>query len=837
MGRQALANGLWEVAAAHFERALESESTSKGEKPELRVRLAESVLRGGEADRAILILKDLPSEGHPEASFWQAQALAQKGHYLEAIELLDARIEDTNLPYHSESILSSANLRCTFGQEDLALRLLESIKIEPESPETVLAVLRRIEILLERGHAESARALFPDLERVPSSLLVPAKLLEGRLFLLEARFTEATSRFRALLGDNRTTSSQLYELAALGLTDSLISDQKPQEASTFLVQFIQNNPEAKHLPAFFRRLIPLLPPRQSSDDPSWQPIATWAGEPSVPATGFVATRDTDASGALPMETTPPNHEELTFQSLFTLYLGWQNSTLPQAIKRRRYYANRLLTEAPTHQLTQRLLLELATKSGEDGNPGQALEWVDTIRPMAQAEHFKGKSHFLKGRLLWEQGRMKSAGESFLMAARVLDQANSTDALFNASLIQLIQHQQDPEDPSAPPPSLPAPIVPDLAIETALATADPEEKRALLEKFLIKHPDHERMPEARLAAADTALAIYPPDLGFANAQIETINSLPKHQQPPADEIQLRTIRILDQQGDSEAVISLATEALKKGPDGPNSSELMFLLGRNLYQTGNYNDARLALQRLTSLDENPQQTQACWLLSARAAALVATQQSKLEAVELFEKAINIDGPLSSVARLEKARLLIDLNKAKDAEALLKAWFESLPPDHPALLPAGFQLAEAIRSNGTPEAFESAMTIYDKLLEVASDTPSAYHRLQYLRGLTFEQMGDPETGVGKRVRRAFVAYYSVLETDTPPTEWYYFELCGFKALSMLIESGRWPAAITCARRIASFNGPRAKEAEEIASQLQLKHMIWEEESEKPPEKKPEE
>jgi hypothetical protein len=43
-------------------------------------------------------------------------------------------------------------------------------------------------------------------------------------------------------------------------------------------------------------------------------------------------------------------------------------------------------------------------------------------------------------------------------------------------------------------------------------------------------------------------------------------------------------------------------------------------------------------------------------------------------------------------------------------------------------------------------------------------------------------------------------------------------------LEKAGRWPAAIACAKKIASFNGPRAEEATTRASQLQLKHMIWE-------------
>ena len=96
--------------------------------------------------------------------------------------------------------------------------------------------------------------------------------------------------------------------------------------------------------------------------------------------------------------------------------------------------------------------------------------------------------------------------------------------------------------------------------------------------------------------------------------------------------------------------------------------------------------------------------------------------------------------------------------------------------------------------------------------------------MRGLTLEQLPDPGNPILKRDKLAFIAYYSVLERNTPPEQWQYFELCGFRALALLEKARRWPAAIACAKKIASFKGPRAEEAAARANQIQLKHMIWE-------------
>ena len=88
----------------------------------------------------------------------------------------------------------------------------------------------------------------------------------------------------------------------------------------------------------------------------------------------------------------------------------------------------------------------------------------------------------------------------------------------------------------------------------------------------------------------------------------------------------------------------------------------------------------------------------------------------------------------------------------------------------------------------------------------------------------MPDPQTPDLKREKEALIAYYSVLEREQAPAQWEYFEASGFRALALLEKARRWPAAIACAKKIASFRGPRAQEAAARANQIQLKYMIWE-------------
>jgi tetratricopeptide (TPR) repeat protein len=287
-----------------------------------------------------------------------------------------------------------------------------------------------------------------------------------------------------------------------------------------------------------------------------------------------------------------------------------------------------------------------------------------------------------------------------------------------------------------------------------------------------------------------------------------------------------LRIADLAKDSLEAIRIARAILESHPQEPTSAEAALTLGRNLFETKDYNPARLVLEKLAAADTDPGRAQAAWLLAARSAALVGTLSSKEEALVLFDRAIAADGPLGSIARLEKADHLIkNMYRFSEAAEFLRQWFDSLAKTDPLRLPAGLLLGQALYAQGStsPDSLKQALEIYDQLLPHAANHPALIHRLQYVRGLTLEQLPHETNPETKRDGQALNAYYSVLETPSPPTEWEYFELCGFKALSLLEKAERWPAAIAVAQKIASFKGPRAEEAANRADQLQLKHMIW--------------
>ena len=75
-------------------------------------------------------------------------------------------------------------------------------------------------------------------------------------------------------------------------------------------------------------------------------------------------------------------------------------------------------------------------------------------------------------------------------------------------------------------------------------------------------------------------------------------------------------------DPAAAIAAAQAIIDRYPADPAAAEAALTLGRNLFQSGSYNPARLVLEKLAASETNPARAQVAWLLAARSAALGGT-----------------------------------------------------------------------------------------------------------------------------------------------------------------------------------------------------------------------
>jgi TolA-binding protein len=828
-GEDALASGLWEVAELRFSECLADPGLAADEKPQLAINLAESLIRGGKAMEALALLDQTFLAQSSEVPFWKGHALAGMGRFAEAAEMFSQVLLNPEAPYRAEAGFSQASLLLSLAKPEDALEVLKSLGREDNPEISSRAKLLTAEILLDLGRTAEARETIPAGETLAMGDRPLRAFLEAHLMLAERKFTEAAAAFQSLLSQPQGQSIRRHHAAVIGLADALQAVGNQEAASKSLLVFIQEHPDSPMLEAMFKRLQQWLPEVPAAIDPILEQLGQWITPPESPALGAIATSppDADAAATSAWPTIRKPNDLLAF-SMFTRAIGLHRIATPESRAEAFRLMTRLRLENPDHFLATRTLFQTARWLLDEGRIDRAIAVLDILRDTEKSPILRGKAAFLEARTAYLQGNPELAIQLFDEAALALPDSSGSAAHLNAGIarlrsgdlkgVTLVQQDGRPAD---------AGLEADLMLERALATTPPTEARVAIEEFLTRHPDHVRAPEARLAAAEAALASSPPNLTFARSQLDILDAETEPSPiSPAARIALARLRIADLAKDSVEAIRLAQSIITDHPAESAASEAALTLGRNLFETRDYNSARLVLEKLAVSDPDSGRAQAAWLLAARSAALVGTLSSKEEALVLFDKAIASDGPLGSIARLEKADHLIkNMYRFAEAAEFLRQWFDALPKADALRLPAGLLLGQALYAQGatSSDSLIQALEIYDQLLPHAEKHPALVHRLQYLRGLALEQLPNEKDPARKREGQALNAYYSVLEATTAPTEWEYFELCGFKALSLLEKAQRWPAAIAVAQKIASFKGPRAEEAANRADQLQLKHMIW--------------
>jgi outer membrane protein assembly factor BamD (BamD/ComL family) len=828
-GDDALATGLWEVAEMHFRQSLASPALTPEAKSRAAIRLAESLIRGENPAEALDLLAQSFAEKDPETPFWKAQALAGQNRFTEAVEIFSSLLLDPAAPHRTEAAMTKASIQLALEQPEAALDTLAAILPEAGATQVAGIQLAQVEILLDLRRTAEARQAMPATEKPAPRDRRRAAFLDAQLLLNEGHPAEAAAAFQELVNRPEGLSLHHFHSAAVGLADAIQAQGNPDAAAKSLLAFLQDHPDSPLLDAIFERILRGLPAKPTTTDPILEQVAQWITPSVLPAIGPIATTSSAAGDAAvsawPVDSEPDDQADLLAYSLYTRSIGLHQTGTPESRAEARRLLNRLRVEFPDHPLTQRALYQQARWYLDDGNADQAFAILNTLRDTAKSPTLKGESAFLEARAAFTNGDPKLAIQLFDEAASALTGARAKTARLQAAIarlrtgdiegVTLIQQERTPPDKE---------LEADLELEKALSATPPDVARTAIAGFINHFPDHPRAAEARLAAAEAALAMSPPDITFARQQLEGLSAAPD--EPLAPRIALTRLHVADLSNEPAAAIAAAQAILDTYPAAPAAADAALTLGRNLFQTGSYHPARLVLEKLAASDTNSTRAQIAWLLAARSAALGGTSQSKEESLILFDKAIEAKGPVSSMACLEKARHLIDMYRLAEASAFLGKWIQTLPAHDPLQLPAGLLLGEALYAQGSsnPASLVEALAVYDKLLAQAKDQPALFNRLQYLRGTTLEQLPDEKAPTRKREKEAFQAYHSVMETTTVPAEWEYFERCGFRALALLEKAGRWNAAITVARKIASFKGPRAEEAAAHASQLQLKHFIWE-------------
>jgi len=826
-GDRALADRLPDLAAKRFGEALKVADLTDPDRESLLLKLAEAQVRSGQHAEALKTLEDPQLADSAPARFWRGQALAGLARYAEAAETLAPLAADPAAPFHTEAAFTRANLLVALGDPAAARKTLEPLTKKSSRPETTQrARLELAELAFARRDFPAARTRLDSigdpgksLAKLPG-LAARARLLEARLLLVEGQAVEAADRFAALVATPKGQSRSQHQRAILGHAAALAASQQPEVAADVLIRFISENPDSPLLGDAFGEFLALLPGQPAPGDPILGQIEKWLPPPDAGSRPPILADD-GALAAWPSARPTDQRSALSAFALYNLARALRRTPDPQARARAFQLLRQLRAMFPEHPLARRSLLDAGQWYLDDERPDRARACLASLSNIARDPRIAALAEFLRGTSDAKSGDFRAAAEAFDAAAAGLDGEAAEIAAIDAGVARL--RSGNPSISETPATATNRRVATELALERALVLAsdgDPT-ARPLLDRFIVEHPDHPRLAEARLALANAAMSGARPDLQLAADQLAALAAPGRTPGVAPGALALARTRLAELNHNPKSAAQIARDFLENHPDDPAAPDLSLRLGQALFRLGDFNEARLVLERLAEAAPTSPAAEAALFLAARSAALGATSQARAESLDLYQKVVAINGTLADSARLERARTLVDMGRFDDAIAGLREWLRSLPPESSISFAAGALLAEAWFAKGgnDPAAYEQALATYQDLVKRSAPESSMNHRFRYLLGLTLERLERPG--------QALDTYYSLLENAErqPPLEWEWVERAGFRALAILENAERWPAATAIATRIARLRGPRAGEAAARARKLRLEHMIWEE------------
>jgi len=837
-----MADHLPELAAQQFQATLENKKLSSNAQSFVTLALAEALIRNSvtdqgseqEAAQALKILSNPEIKNHPSTPIWKAEALAALGHYQDAETSL-ATIEK-NHPDYSEIQLARAKIAIALTRYDYALKLLSNLlKSSPTSHVKTrnAAKLLEAEIHLNRGNfLQSLTAL----DEIDSQLPASAQLreyLKARIALAEEKTTEAITQFRSLITAPDHLSQRISEGCTLGLADALTTNQQTEEAISTLVDYVSQHPNSTALPPIFQRLDTLIPADLPIDDPTMVKLIEWSGKPQRHP-NILYIQGSSADAIPPFLPVSSENDDLVSLSIYLRAQLLARSKSPNKLS----HALALLTQLRTQHsaatlppselylhLASASLLDTADIQLKQKKTQQAAFTLAAMGKVAFSPRLKDQASFLLGLLMEKEADYQEALVAFNFARESSSQDVASAASINAGISALLAKKLSIFDQIFNSSHNPR-VLTALKLEHALWKCRNQDRsgRTDLDTFIMSHLGHPRENEARMALAAAAVDITPIDLTLAKAQLNRISPrLPD----AASQYTITRIRIRAEEltlNWAQAAL-IAEQFIAKFPSSPHIPGVMLKQGEAYYHNEDFNKARRVFQEIISNFPDSPFTPYASFYSAMAARLGGTTQAREESVELFKKIITPTHPLASEARIQQSRVLIDLRRYDEAIKSLTPLLSSKNTAPSILRDAGVLMADCLHRQATtaPEKYQQAIDIYNQLLGDKTLPLAWKNRLHFLRGQTLERMGNRN--------EALKSYYSVIAKTYAPEEksqhdieWFWFYRCGFQALSMLESDQRWEAAVKLARRIATFNGPRAEEASKRANNLAKQYMIWE-------------
>lgn len=825
-GMQALADHLPELAVTRFSEAFKIPNLTDAQNREILYRLTEAQVRANQTTEALKTLRGKFLQDHPERHFWLAQALAAAGRYREACtHFAEVPAKSKN---YTAALLSLANLQLALNQNEAAADTLKLALASSQTHNKANAAAQLASLYLELGNFNDAEKLTNSIPTNDPKGAVLRDFLLAKFALNKKEYSDATTRFKALTENQDSPNQRIFLLSFIGLIDTLNASGHTDDALSEIEQFINTHPESDILTPLLERYIQWQPKTFTSDSSFYKKLETWSGKATPPSLLPLSITDSDrALNPLAFTLTrSTDSAKLTPTARFFYAQTVAKLDSPDALERALFEHAAFRMDFPQHPLvslsifsTAEILLKLKRTSAARSCLAD-LRYLNLAGEINLDANHATLADFIYGQLSVDADDYSEALDAFNKAAESPIPEIASSATINAGLAALRSSDLSAFDAKQNK-ITDQQLSTDLILERSLWLAQnnqPEAKDAL-SSFLNKSPDHPRATEARIALASICATQPPLDSVMCRALLDTIDP---ETLSDIDYLSFMrtTYQLAELNQDWSTAISSATALLSKEDNAQLQQEFTMRLGLAYYRNGEHNKARQILSKLADEKGSPDLAAFALYYAGMAARLEGTPQSLKESVDLFEKVVTSKTSLVNDARIQQARILIDLDQTEQAITSLTTIFDSTS-NSTQKLEIGLLLASAyhIQGNQEPASYKKAIAIYDDLLgneELALWT----NQIHYRKGFTQESMGKND--------QALETYYQVINRENivkgQQPEWHWFYQSCSKAISILVKQQNIRAAIAVAKKVASYGGPESDIYLKRSRDLEMEHMIWE-------------
>ncbi len=747
-------------------------------------KLSEAQLAAGRPEAALQTV-EAGGVRNDATDFAKAEALAATGRWGEAYPLF-AQLAGGAL--QTPVTLGEAECLRMLSRDTEAIPLLESL-IKGGGPATQ-AKLTLAEIYAGENEAAKAEGILADADVKSPGEVKWKTYIEGKDLVAQGKPLQAAVFFEQVLRSPEGLSESLLAGATLGVSDARALAKGPELADDGIEEFIWHHPGSPYLELMFRKLDSLYTEERS---PSLSELKSW------------------------IEREPPCRNALA-----RFYLAKIRFHLKEDDEAMRLLDG-FIQMYPAHPLIgEALLLKGNELLAQRKFPGalQALEaaaphFSDPCR-LAEIEFSVGTAHFQQRDFAVAATAFHKAGER---CEKVSERAIFNSALSWGNLGAYDKFLKDYEEFSIRFPE--SQFRRELVLEEGLLQARSGDKRAgrTLALFIRDFPDNPRVGEARIALSELAFLSTPPRPAEASLYLKAAFETPGD---PQTEERAEYLAIFTEDAggkrDPAKIIGECLRFIRQRPASSLLPDVRMKLGQIFFRQGDFSDARNQFETLAREAPDSRLTESALFLAGQSA---LKSMSPDQALELFDEAAKLNGPLKLYARQEQAITKTGLGNQEDSANIYDDILSSQPDSElkfSALCGKGgnyFSLGA-----GDARYFSKAIAVFESVVAQPDATAYWRNRALYMKGKCLEQLHKTD--------EAAAVFYDVLQEQNasrgePDYFWYY--KAGFDAAHILEEQKQWKSAIGVYRKMAGLKGPRAEEARSRSEQLRLEHFIWDE------------